>query len=108
MRRAIPVLVLLTAVACSSTPPDVQASLTEYLPDRLVDGDETHATIVLDLDDLGYIDELHYAMVALGFPASTVNTIYLGDGTGTAEGAGVVASWRVDGRGVIRVEIERG
>lgn len=107
MCRTLPILLLSLAVACSSTAPDVRASLTDYLPERLVDGDESHATIVLGLDDVGYIDELHAAMVALGFPASTVYTIFVGSGRGTIDGKGVVASWSVDSLGV-RVDIERG
>ena len=107
MRRTLSIVVLAAITACSATPPDVHAELAEFLPERVVDGDETRATIVLDLDDLGYIDELHDALVALGFPASTVNTLFLEGGTGTGEGDGVVLSWRVDSAGTIRVEIER-
>jgi hypothetical protein len=106
LRRYALLVGLLVAVGCSSPSPDVRGSVARYLPEHVLHGDETRVSIILDFDDLGYVDELYYAMAELGFPAVTVQQMFEAP-TGTATGEGVVASWTVDPQGELQVVIER-
>lgn len=107
MRRASIVIPVVLAIACSAPALDVEEVLTDHLPERVVRTQGDRVTVTLDIDDIGLVDELHFALVELGFDESTVYTMFIGDGSGTTSTDGLVAQWEVRAYDV-RLEIEPG